>query len=490
MADKTSGFSIANKNRVISLSSNTRWVAASQLARVIAQVIGVLVLTRLLPASDFGLIAMATVVTGFANRFRDLGTSSAVIHRQDVTQSLLSSVFWFNTLVGFIWTILLIALSPVFAYVFSEPKLEGALFYLSFSFLISGLGMLQQAILEKHHEFRKIAAIEIASAVLGLFVSIIAATHGAGVFSLVLQTLVSASTLTLGFWYISGWKPDQCSIDETKSFYRFSRHFLGFNILNYLARHSDDILVGRFLGSVALGYYSVGYKIMLLPIQNFTSVVTRAVYPKLCESQGDHLAMSQVYLRTIASIIFFTAPVMTGLFVLRDLLVELLLGKQWMPVANLIAWFAPVGMLQSVGAVLGTICLSIGRTDVMLRWSAIGSPVVVTAFILGINWGVEGVAKAYCIASILLFIPSIHVPAKLIGLKVKEVLSAIFPSIITSILMAIFVYIISTSALMNHSVNNFMNLIISATAGGAIYLLISIFLQRRLMLNLVKAIFA
>jgi len=132
-----------------SAASGVIWSFLSQAVRLGSQVIGVMILARLLPASDFGLIAMASVVTGFAIMFRDFGTTAAVIQRPELTNPLLDSVFLFNIAMGLGLAVLVALFSPVVAWFFSEPRLLWVLLLLSLVFPLGALGLVQQALLER-----------------------------------------------------------------------------------------------------------------------------------------------------------------------------------------------------------------------------------------------------------------------------------------------------------------------------------------------------
>ena len=137
--------------------SGTRWSVASQFSRQGIQWITLAILAHLLSPEDFGLVGMTMVVIGFLALFKDLGTSAAVIQRQDLSEQLLSSVFWLNGLFGLIVTLLLSAASPLVAIFYQEPRITLILRVLSVTFFISGLSSLHQALLQRELAFRSIA---------------------------------------------------------------------------------------------------------------------------------------------------------------------------------------------------------------------------------------------------------------------------------------------------------------------------------------------
>ncbi len=161
-------------------ASGLKWTAVSQVSRLGAQLLGVLVLARLLPPSDFGLVAMASVATGFASLFRDFGTAAAIIQRQDPNPKLFDSVFWLNVVFGVGLAVILGLLAPMIAIGFDEPRLKMVLWTLLLTFPIASLGTVHQALMEKASRFRPLAMIESMAAFVSLAGAVLSALAGWG----------------------------------------------------------------------------------------------------------------------------------------------------------------------------------------------------------------------------------------------------------------------------------------------------------------------
>ena len=469
-------------------ASGFKWVAVSQASRLIAQLLGVLILARFLPASDFGLIAMASIITGFVSLFRDFGTAAAIIQKLNLGPKLLDSVFWLNVAFGVSLAMILGLLAPLIAFGFAEPRLKVVLWVLLWSFPILSLGAVHQALLEKASRFCPLAIIESVAAFLGLMGAIGAAWAGWGVFSLVLQTLLAAFLTTAGLWRFSQWRPAFCwDTREIGSVIGFSGNLVGFNVLNYFIRNADNLLIGRFLGATDLGFYSMAYRLMLWPLQNISSVVGRALFPVFSGMQADPHRLAEAYIRATAAITLITAPLMFGFFVLREPFILVALGERWQPVADVLAWLIPVGLLQSIGTSVGTLYLATGRTDVMFKWGIAAALLVLPAFVIGLHWGITGVAAAYAVASLLLFWPGLAIPFRWVGLRVSTVLLRIMPSIVTAMVMAM-VILGMAAAWPDHTDHQFVRLILLVIAGMLTYGGISLLTQRALLKDIIRTV--
>ena len=426
------------KSESKSAGSGIVWSSLSQAVRLGSQILGLIILARLLPTADFGVIAMASVATGFAMLFRDFGTSAALIQRPSVSPQLLDSVFWFNVAIGLFFSIALTLLAPLLACFFSEPRLCNVLRLLALTFPITASSLVHQALLERDSNFKPIALIESLAALLGLGSAVLAAWFVWGVYSLVTQTLVSTLITTVGLWLMSAWRPGiNGSYEEIKGLWNFSKNLVGFNVLGYFARNADSILVGRFLGATDLGIYTMAYRLMLWPLQNISGVVSRALFPVFSRMQDNPERLAAAYLRATAAITFISAPIMMGLFVLREPFIDTVMGHKWLPVANLLTWLAPVGLLQSIMTTGGMIFLATGRTDRMFRWGVIGYTAVIISFAISIHWGLMGIVVGYTAITLILFLPSLIIPLSLIGLKFGRVFLNLLPSVLVAFVMAL-----------------------------------------------------
>lgn len=468
----------------MSTISNARWVALSQGARVVSQLVSMTVLARLLAPEAYGLMALAAIVTNLAYLFRDMGTAAAVIQAKEVSPVMASTVHWTNVGLGLLIGVLIAATAPLMADVFHEKGLANVLYLLAFVFPMTGLSVLHQALLERESKFSVVASAEIVAALTGLAVALLLAWRGAGVLSLVFQiiaaTLVSTTIIVLRSKFRPGM---HWSAQAFKSIARFSGNLSLFNVVLYFSRNSDSMVIGRILGTAVLGVYSMAYRVMLFPLQNMTFVVSRVLYPIMSRKQDDVADVARLYLKAVGFIAFLTAPLMAGLFALREPFVNILLGEKWHASAVILAWLAPVGFIQSLVSTTGTVLMSRGSTGLMLRLGLLGAALQVGAFVVGARWGIEGVAAAYLVANILNAIPALYFSARMIGITLGALMRCIAPAVAASVFMAFVV--IATEKTVSASIQNaLLSFLILVALGAVTYGVASLLLLRPQLISL------
>ena len=417
-------------------AAGVAWSSAFQGARQLLQVVSVSVLARHVPPAAYGLIAMAFLVTSFLETVRDAGTGTALIREKEMSDEIASTAFWLNCGVGTVAALLVILSAWPAARFFHEPQIIPVLWVLSISFFLGAVGVVPTAVLNRAMEFKKLALVQTAAAIFGTLVAITVALAGGKVWSLVSGTLSIVTATTISVWFLA---PIRLKFvfygDAVRRILKFGLNLSGFHLFNYFSRNTDNLLVGKFLGKVPLGFYQMGYMLMTYPLQNFTLMVTQVVYPAMAKFHDDHARLRAAYLRISMLVSLVTIPVMLGMGITAPSFIRVVLGSRWDQVATLLAVFAPLGAMQSIYATVGVIYTTQARTDLQFRWMMFASVFYMMSFAIGLHWGIMGVASCYAIVWTLLMVPSFLIPFRLVGLSGWLYLRTLWPTIWISLAM-------------------------------------------------------
>jgi PST family polysaccharide transporter len=465
--------------------SGVKWSAVAQASQQVLHLATTVVLANLLIPDAFGLMGMALVFIGFLEIFKHLGTAVAVIQRKEISEELLSSVFWLNTVFGLLVMLLLIGGAPLLAEVYQEPDVTPIIRALAVGFLISGVSILQQALLQRKMAFNTLAHINMGAALLGSIAGIGAALLGAGVWSLVAKSIVTDTTKTIWLWGASRWRPHFLfRWGEIWSISNYSLNLTGFTIFKYFANNVDYLLIGRYLGAEALGYYTLAYRLMLYPAWNISGVIARVTFPAYVQMQDEDVRLRDAHKKVSSTIAFVTFPLMLGMMVVAEPFVMALFGPDWAPVILLLTLLAPIGMEQSVGYILEPIYRAKGRTDWLFWWGIVSGVLKTVAVIIGLQWGVVGVAVGYVLSTLLLMYPSYAIPYRLIGLPVREFAQALARPFLGSLLMV--AVVLAAQWLLGGLLSSVWLLAVLVVLGGLAYLLATWLFNRVQMLELLR----
>ncbi len=427
-----------------------------------------MVLARLLLPEDYGLIGMATVVIGFVEYFKDLGLSTATIQRREINHRQISTLFWINLAVGCLVALIIAGLAPAIASFYNEPRLKSVTFALAINFVFGGLTVQHQALLKRQMQFASLAKIEIVAMMTGVTTAVITAYYGLGYWALVLMLMVTAITNAVGVWLACSWRPGFPQKDsEIGSMLAYGGNLTGFGLVNYFSRNLDNILIGRRWGSGQLGLYAQAYQLLLLPIQQINNPINSVALPTLSSLQTEPEKYSRYYYKAILLITTLGMPIVAFMFATADELILLILGEQWLGSVPLFKFLMPAAFVGTFNVAGGWVYQSLGRTDRQFRVGMIMATINSIIFLISVNWGAIGVARAYGLSQPILMIFALNYCYWGTHLQIRDFLKTIYRPALASI----------TAAIILMSINHFvlaidLNLLLSLVVDCVLYSLL------------------
>jgi O-antigen/teichoic acid export membrane protein len=383
---------------------------STQSGRFCLQLCSTVLLARLLPPADFGLIAMAMVLTNFVGVFRDVGLTQATVQAASIEHSQINALFWLNVGLSLSLFIVVSLAAPLLAWIYGDPRLLCLTIVLGATIALSGPGLQHLALLQRNLKFGKIARADLLANSLALAAGLCAALYGAGYWAIAWMAVIHTATNSALLWHLSDWRPSRTQwSDGMGALLRFGGHLSGFSFVNYFSRNADNFLIGKFIGLGALGHYSKAYQLMMLPIQQINGPISAALIPTLSRLQDQPSEFAALYLKWAGRIAWLTAIPIASMVYFGEDLVVFLLGDAWQPAGELFQWLALASVLQPLSNFMGVCFIATGQTRRMFYWGCASSSVIVMAFGAGLGWGgVTGLAIAYAVISNLLFPLLVH----------------------------------------------------------------------------------
>ena len=347
---------------------------------------------------------MVTSITAFVGLFKDLGLSNATVQRSEVTHAQISFLFWVNVVLSLAVALIVVALAPLIAWFYHEPRLVWVTLVLSLTFVFGGLTVQHQALLRRQMEFKALAVRDVVSLAGGIAVGIALALLGFGYWSLVAVLFTTSVLNCILVWTICSWRPGRFQRGVgARGMLAFGGNLTAFNLLNYFSRNFDNILIGRVLGSAPLGIYTKAYGLLMLPIAQINFPMAAVLLPGLSRLQNDPVEYGRLFVNAVRAIALLTVPIVVFSFCFSHDVVVVLLGQRWLAVAPVFQLLAPAALFGAISFAPGWLCQSLGRTRRQLYYAMVSAPMCVGGFLIGIKWGIAGVAVSYSITFSVLF---------------------------------------------------------------------------------------
>lgn len=416
----------------------------SQLITVIIQITSLLVLSRLLSPTDFGLMAMVTAITAFMGLFRDMGLSTAAIQKKDLSHAQMTMLFWLNVAMGFILMLLTMLAAPLIAAFYQREELQPVIILLATTFLISSLSAQHSALMQRELRFKPKVIADIVGALITLFVAVTLALNDFGFWALAYGSVLGALVTTLMYFQGAKFKPGfPKRVVGVRNLIGFGANVTLFELFNYFHRNLDKILIGRVWGAITLGLYDRAYQMMMLPITSLRKPINAVAFPVLSKLQDKPNDFKHYYQNISLVLAFLSMPLMAFLTVNADIVVKVALGPQWQNVTTIFMLLGVSGFIQPVASLRGLVLLSLGQSKKYLAWGIINALVMMLSFILGVSDGAEQVALYYALANYLLLYPSLIYFFKGTPITAKDFFVSIKIPFFASIISGLCIYILN-----------------------------------------------
>jgi len=471
------------------LASGVRWSAASGVGVQIGRIGLLLALSRILSPSDFGLVSLVMIIVAFVDvAIGDVGTAAAIVQRQDLTDDEVSTMFWFNVAVGVVLTGLAQLLAPYARFAIDHPDVVPAFRVVAFAFAVAALRMAHQAVLRKNLQYRTLALLDGVAFAVNLVVALSLALAGAGFWALIFGTMAANITLTIGVWLTSGFRPTLTyRWAHLRSVAAFSLNLSAYRFVTFFSKHGDRFLIGSSISADALGFYSQANNLVRYPLDTTTKVYRRVLVPAMARDQDDNARVRTTFLRSTGVVAVAVVPFTLLVAVLAEPMILALVGEKWLPVVPLARILAVVGLIQTVSGQTGVIFHIKGRTDLLLYWGITASVITTAGYVIGLNWGVEGVAWGYLIAMSIIVIPSYYLPMRLIETPIVHLIMVFRGIALAGSALVTMSYLL-LRVLGGPDTSPWIPLLAGSAGGGLAYLAVLLLTRNQSLIDLVQVV--
>ncbi len=450
-----------------------RWVAVSEVFRQIFRVVVALFVARWLGPDEYGLAAIAILINLFLETARDLGTGEAIVQAKDIGDEEFSTLFWLNVFVGAVLFVLTYLLAPFIAELFNEPSAVDLIRVASTAILFAGVGIVPRALLRRRLQFRSVAGINLFSALVNGSVALVLASQGAGAWSIAYSTLVSAALTSAAYMAVCRWRPFlSFRWRHVGQVAKFSLNLSAYRLVQFFTAHGDKVIVAAVYTPADLGSYNLANRVIRNPMAVTQVSFTTVIFPALSRFQDDNPRVGAAYLRGVGVVSAVIFPIVAMVIALAYPLVSFVLGEEWLSAVPIIGIIALVGAIQSMTLTTGTLFRVKGRTDLLLRFGLVASPVTLLAYWLGAKVSVVGVAWGYLASIVLLFYPLFRLSLGLIDMRIGRLFQRIVPVALVALVTGGVIYGVRR-LLENAGSSELVVLAVASVVGGVVYLFLA-----------------
>lgn len=425
-----------------------------------------IVLARILTPADYGVTGLIIIFINVANVFVQSGLGSALIQKKNATEDDFSSVFYLNILISLVMMGILFITAPVISSFYQMEILIPVLRVQSLMLLFNAFNVVQNAVLQKNMQFKKLFYASLAAITLSGIFGILFAYLGAGVWALVFQQLINALITSVILWIIVKWRP-KCvfKLGNIRQLFKFGSRLLCSGVIDTLYNNIYPLIIGKVYSQAELGYYNRGYQIPNVLVSNLNGSIQGVLFPAFAEYQDNRPRLKQLVRRSIVTSSFLVFPMMAGLAACSEPLTIILLTEKWLPSVPFMQlsciiyalWPIHTANLQAINAV--------GRSDIFLKLEIIKKSISITVLFITVPRGIYFMLIGSCCTSFIGAAINAWPNKKLLNYSYFEQIKDILPSLILSLIMCALCF----SVFLLH-LRTWATLIIQIIAGAAFYI--------------------
>lgn len=397
------------------------WSSIEKISVQLVSFILGIILARILSPEEYGIFGLLIVFITVSQVFIDSGFSQALIQNRNRTHKDISTVLTFNIAVAFICYILLFIASPYIADFYKSNELKNLLRVLAFSLIINSLFTVPSTLLTIKMNFQLIAKITLISTLTSGIIAIIAAYLDYGAWSLVIQIISKGIISAIFFWFTIEKIPKFKFFKKSfHQLFSFGSKLLISSLLNTIVGNLNSILIGKYIGTKSLGFYTRGTQFSDMAYSTINSAITSVLLPSLSDLQDDKAAL-RTYSKTLLKMTsLITVPLFLCLSLFSEQLILLLLTEKWAMAIPIMQIFCIARLITILMGISSNMLYVIGRTDLSLKQQYVKMAIRISLLLLALPYGIYYVALAELLATVLHFFVNTYYPGKIFNYGAKE----------------------------------------------------------------------
>lgn len=410
-------------------------------SEVVQFAIGI-VLARLLSPSDYGTVGLLAIFFAVAGIFQDSGFASALIQKKDRNQADFSTVFFFNVGMSLVIYGLLFISAPYIASFYSIPILTDITRVSALGFIIGGLTGVQYAKLSAEMKFKTISLLSMLGLIITGTTGIVLALMGWGVWALVFQGLVGSLIKGTVVWIVSGWKPSWIfSKKSFKSLFSFGGYLLLSRMVNTIYNNLYTLVIGKVYNPQTVGYYNRANGYAQIPTNLIIGLAVNVNYPILSSVQEDDERLKRAYRKLLRVPLYLHYPFLMGLAVLAAPLIEVMIGKKWLPCVPILQILCFAGLFIPLTHINLNLLYVKGRSDLVLKLELIKKPLAFLILFASIPLGILWMVAGRVLYSFIGFFINCYYTKKILNYGFVEQIKVLVPVFINTAIMSALVFV-------------------------------------------------
>lgn len=449
--------------------SGVFWIALAKYSGLFISLGVTAILARNISPEAFGTIAVATVIMAFLDIFIDMGIGTAVIQFKGLTKEQINSLFMMGCFTGIILSMSMYVAAPFIASFYADNTLKTICRLLCICIMFNAMNIVPNGLMMKYKRFRTVALRTLFFQITCGLLAVMAAINGYGVYALIITPILSSiGVFVVNFYNYPQKITFNLSFDVVKKIWKYSSFQFCFSFTNYFSRNIDKLIIGKYFSMSDLGYYDKSYRLMQLPLQNVTFVISPVLHPILSSLQDDKIQLSDKNIKLSKVLSNLSFPIGILLFFCAKEIIEIIFGPEWkpsIPVFKILALSLPLQMILSTS---GSLFQAAGKTNHLFFSGLINTFTTVFGFLISAIFfkTITSMAWAWDITLVLNFFNTYYIMNHItFGTSFRKFSYSLIPQLINTLIVSIATFFLLKLFIIN---NIFISLVLKTLIIGGL----------------------
>ena len=455
-----------------------KWTTITTIASQLLTFIISIIKFRLLAVELFGIMAIVNAFISIMRMVQTMGFGPAIVQKQEINKTFINSVFWIVFGISVFLALLLVSFSWYISSFYNLEILVILLIIASVQFVLNSFSTIQNYLMARELRFKTIGLIGLASSIGGGIVTIILAFFDYGIWSLVFGSITSTILTMLLYFIYTNWVPSLIfEWESIKKSVNFSVSITLLKTIAMLRMTAPELIIGKFLGSETLGFFTFARNIMQLVIKNVDAMVSSLLFPLFSKLQKDSVRIVKGYIKVNYYTLLVTLPIVFGFLLFARNIIVVVYGEKWLPAINVAQILMFATLIHSIYDKGSSLFAGIGKPNILLKLELVIFLPVVVSFLIFVQYGLIYFVIIMLIERFITFVIQLSLLKKTIGLNIVSLMKSFSKPLFASFLMLVILFI--TNVFITPNVNSKLNLGLMILMGMVIYCITILAIDRK-----------
>ena len=361
------------------------WMGGATLAMRLLDVAGTLIVLQFLGPGEIGIATLAWSLAVAMEAFNGLGVGQVLVRQKEMTHAELSGLFWFCTLLGVAATAVMGAVAPFVAVFYGNWRLYPMIVVAATKLIFVGAALVPLQVLTRDLDFKTSGAAQTLATLGESLTKVALVVAGMGAWGLVLANVGRGLYLYLALQWLAPFRPSLTAADaSTRRSIRFGLRVAAGSIIYQIYRNMDFLLVGRFLGTSAVGIYRVAWDLGMTPLEIVVNLVNRVQYPIYAKLQEHAQELKAAFYRSAQSLLLTLGPVVALICFASPDILRLIGHGKWLAAAPLVQILVWASLLRGIAQLFPALYIATGHPHYSVYDSIVTGGTLVVGFLLAL----------------------------------------------------------------------------------------------------------